>query len=324
MGQIGFRFGLLCGITFLSFGFQAKGQSDNLLRRFRIEGPEGWKTVESADEFPGTIKLTHKMHIYIGGELTKTEEKTALIRRKPGYFFFESSKAGIRLALGKNPHYSFQISRGETKKQWRLHEVLTKSHPEFAKISLDLVQYLKPNSFGFVRGLGSVSDIVKGRQFKAVSAAPLEGALIQINFETAIPIPKHEIPVKGFMVFDPKCYWTLQSATYEVAGACIFSQRKYSEEKILRGYCPCQLWESTTKVPKENTEIKRQNSYEIIDSSVPADHFFKLKHYGLPEPEGVRWESSNSCFLWFILIGVICVGLGITIRHRYRKAKELT
>src|SRR5437867_2146494 len=90
---------------------KAGDTSDTLLARFKSEALQAWKEVESSDEWPGTVKVTTKIQTYTNGELMKTEEKSALIRRKPGYYLFKATKDGVELVQGQNPHYSFFITK---------------------------------------------------------------------------------------------------------------------------------------------------------------------------------------------------------------------
>lgn len=300
--------------------------SESLLARFKSEAPQAWRLVESADELPGTVRITTKIRTYSGGQLTKTAEKAALLRRKPGYLLFEWTKDGVHLVLGQNPHYSFEISKQEGKDEWRLDELARKGHKDFAKIHPSLFEYLKPNGYGFVTTLGRLSKLVSSSQFKPVRAEKVRPAFIRVYFTTVIPIPQHEMTVKGWMDLDTTNAWALQRAQYlgphgaSVRVAKVFSTSQNGE------YQPCQSWETIAAFPKNNLETRQQTMFEMVDASIPEDQIFTMAHHGLPEPMGVPslGGSSSPWYVWFIAGAVLCLAAGALLWRRVRRRKLTT
>lgn len=300
--------------VFASSAAQAVDPSDGLLTRFRNETPQAWKRNESADELPGTFKVTTKILTYSGEKLTKTEEKSARLRRKAGYYLFEplESRDGGSVITGKNPHYYFRITKGDGKDDCTLSELRTKGQKGFGGVPADLFQYLKPNSYGFIPSQGDLPKLVDSRRFNIMRAEEVDPQLIRLYFRIAIDIPRQPAEqLKGWMDFDPNNAWALKGIMCEISDSTFKLIKDFSSSKH-DSFSPCKSWE-TIQGPKEGQEWKQiqRTQFEIIDPSVPPDDIFTLSHFGLPEPMGVSSPERPRTWIWLIAAMVAASALAI-------------
>lgn len=54
------------------------------------------------------------------------------------------------------------------------------------------------------------------------------------------------------------------------------------------------------------------------------DEEFRLSAYGLPEPQGVLWETSSRWYLWFIALALVCLAVGGFLWRRVRRHRLMT
>jgi hypothetical protein len=290
------------------------GPSEDVLSRFRNEAPHAWKLAESIDESPGTIKIITNILTYSGDQLTRTEEKSALLHRKAGFYLFDplQSRDGGRTIIGKNPHYSFSITKEDDKDGSTLGELRIKGQKGFGEIPTDLLQYVKPNSYGFIPLQGNLSKLIESPSFKVQRAEEVNPPFVRVHFSKALSIPGQKAGLAGWMEFDPNNAWALkrsQCATTLGTSSQIVKTFSSSQQD---GRRPCESWEMIQEsTDGEKWKIKQQTQFEIIDTSSPPDEIFTLSHYGLPEPMGVKPLPTSRTWLWLLAAALAATGLAL-------------
>jgi hypothetical protein len=293
---------------------EAVETSENLLARFKAETSQAWKLNETADESPGIIKIATKILNYSDGELTQTEEKSALLWRKDGFYLFEpaQSRGGGRKIFGKNLHYSYSILKEDEKDGYTLDKLRLERQKGFGEIPLDLFPYIKPNSYGFIPSLGQLSKVISSPRFKTVRAEEIETRFVRVHFNTVLIIPHKEVNVTGWMDFEPNNAWALQRCEYEVSPGTTSKVVKTFSLSQRAGYRPCESWEVVQGSAKgEKWERREKAQFEIVDPSTPMDEIFTLSHYGLPEPMGVPPPERPRTWIWLIAATIAAAAFAI-------------
>ena len=67
-------------------------------------------------------------------------------------------------------------------------------------------------------------------------------------------------------------------------------------------------------------KIGYRTEFEVVDPSSPADEFFRLSHYGLPEPMGVKPLERSRIWIWLIagMVAAAALSLLFTWLNRRR------
>jgi hypothetical protein len=283
-----------------------------VLARFKQEAAAKWKIVEATDESPGTIKVTLDVTTFSGGKMKEQHTNIAVIKRKAGHYLFQHQKNGTEIVYGRNIAYVFGIAKPPEKDGWRIEDkLILKGTSEFDNIDPTIIEYLRPNSYGFIRMLGLVSELVHGPKFKAIRGESLDSGSVRIHFRTAVIVPNLEIPVKGWMEFDPNNAWVLQAAEYEYESGTVVRLKKHFANSATL-YRPCDFWEVTSQ------NQARSAKFEVIDTGIAPDSDFYLSAFGLPDPIGASPPAASRWYLVFILLGVAALALGVYLRWRVR------
>lgn len=299
-----------------------------ILDRFNTQAPLAWKLVDAADESPGVMKVNTKIVRFYSDKLSKTRVKVAVVRRKAGCFTFEARDAkGISFCYAHNPHYSFDIARESENAAWQLEKVASHSSKNsIGQSSPELVGYIKPNGYCHVLTLGLCSEMVNHKSFKAERAEEVDGGLVRVHFDTLIPLPQRELPVQGWMDFDPGNSWVLCRSKYQVAGDTTVSVMKSFSPITRKGFRPCESWEEISTEPEHNLKTTENAHFVIENQTTPDEAVFRLSHYGLPEPaDAPALPHPVAWYIWFGVGGLGCVIAGYLMRKAvlaYRKRQE--
>jgi hypothetical protein len=314
---------LICLAT--SVPLQAVEPSEQLLARFEAEAPEAWKLLEFADETPGTIKVTVEVATFSAGKLANDEHKEAILRRKPGFSLFEplQSRGGGRIFQGKNPGYSYSITKEDDKDGFALAELQLAGQPGFAKISLDMYDYVKPNSYSFLPMHGLLSEVVAKPRFKILRAADAEVGLIRLDFKTAILLPGQEVELTGWMLLNPKNSWAQESCEYQTFKGNHIKIVKHFLPSKRNGYRPCESWEAVERSGKDSDwEMRHETKFEILDALPPDDEVFTLSHFSLPEPMGFKPPQRPRAWLWLLVAAAGLAALAVLFASLKRRAAQ--
>lgn len=313
---------LLCG-AFLN-PLEGGDNSKRLLARFESEARQAWRIVEAADEWPGVVKMSSIVKTYRSGKLTTSDEKSAMIHRRPGCFLFQPAKSiqGILTLEGGNPDYAFSLSKSDGKPDWRLGSIRLKGRKEYVKVPLAFFEYLRPNGYAFVPLLGNLSEFADTKEFRAVRAEPKESSIVRIHFETAFFLTNRRISVTGFMDLDPTNSWALTRSEYESSGPSLVKVVKLYAASHHNGYRPCESWEATSRFPKGDVEMRQETKFETVDVTEPKLQEFYVSAYQLPEPMGIQIASPSRWYLWFGAAGVASLAFGLLLRRIVRRRWE--
>jgi hypothetical protein len=181
--------------------------------------------------------------------------------------------------------------------------------------NMQLNQCLKEESFSFTR----IEEL----------AEESKPHLLRAHFEYDASRGETADFVKsGFIDFDPThCYrpmkyqFNMRSELYEgtVQGTLEYDNTKAEAIPVL-----------TVLTTREETRSQRKGliaAKEIqtfldlkYNENVP-DEEFRLSFYGLPEPQGVVWETGSRWWLWFILIGLFSIAVGAYLRQRVKRRR---
>jgi hypothetical protein len=314
---------IFTGIFFLVGSPAALAAPSDLLARFKAEAPRAWKQIESSDESPGTVRVTVKVTTFSAGKLASQEDKKAMLRRKTGFYFFEplQSRGGGRIYWGKNPAYSYSVLKEDDKEGCKLGELQLAGGPNFGKIALDMYQYVKPNSYVFIPSLGLLSEAIANPRFKVLRAEEAKVGLVRVHFKTVVGITGKEVGLTGWMDLDPDNCWAPAVCEFEASVGTSFKVVKHFSSSQHGGYRPCESWESVSRSSEApDFEHRQHTQFEVIDTSPPADEFFTLSHFGLPEPMGVKPPERPHSWLWLLAAAAGMAALAVLFAGLKRRA----
>jgi hypothetical protein len=128
----------------------------------------------------------------------------------------------------------------------------------------------------------------------------------------------------GRLLLDPNRFWCVRESEvyWKFAGTPGVTRTRCVEMGTARNSLP---WPKHIVVEGEDGDVKTRQEIKCeldVPSPLPGAEEFRMSHYGLPEPAGVTWPKPTPWYLWFIAMGVVCLGLGIFFRRRVQWRKK--
>lgn len=314
-------------VILLPPGIVADQSSDELIARFKAEARSAWQRIERYDDSIGAVQVRKEKWTLRDGERTQKLVGKGVLRRKPGLFVFETAHASdvIDTAFGRNSEYAFTVEKKPANGQWLLSELYKRGQHGYTAAHADLAPYANPNSYSHLGLMERLSTALDDKRFIIEKAEPVGNGVVKLYFRTALSIAGQEILLNGWMDLDPGNYWSLVASEFESStGAINRITLVYSPVQEPGQFRPCKSWESIILTKDGKVEAREQVSFEPLgDSMRVTDDMFRLTHYGLPEPDGVKWEKSTPPLVWLALTGVVCAVVGFGFRVAARRFRRV-
>jgi hypothetical protein len=144
--------------------------------------------------------------------------------------------------------------------------------------------------------------------------------LMMVEFDYRSPSDKPKIPsVKGWVLYDPQRFWVIQEYNAHVewtSSKVEASTRVVYEYKEAADGFPIPKRVTRRFTPVKGVDRESRFEFNLEEADVPESDF-TLSAFGLPEPSGVRWP--RPWYLWFAMLGIICLSLAALVRWWTRR-----
>ncbi len=240
-----------------------------------------------------------------------------------------------------NPYYLFRLERRSANADWLLRDVeLNPPAGEEAAVGSPPSQIRKcyrQFCAGLVVGERELPDVVGDPKYRFtvtgnVQPEPGNPALIRVPCAFVVEARNKRFTnsFKGFMVLDSERYWV--PTRYEFDINYVDNPVKHSSHQVMEcaydtdnGVPILTSVTMTHSVPDEAGGVARQiekvSRHSIRRAGRLDDADFRLSAYGLPEPVGVPVTGSSRLYLWLILSGILCLGLGLCFSWLIRRKR---
>jgi hypothetical protein len=234
------------------------------------------------------------------------------------------TRRGIGYVMAQNPFYVFRMTRASDVIPYSL-EFLEQAgtlRPELKANVRQIVAEarLRPlNTWYFFSE--PLDVVIRDPSFKLAKVFAVEqdgGNYVRADFDYSHPGERTRDFTDAFVMLDPDHHWAIKEsgATQSESGAVHHTTMSFGDS--VNGF----------PIPKAVTQrVWPKNDPESVFSIVAnvemtneelTDTVFYLSHYGLPEPNFTR--SWWGAWTWYLVVGVLCLGIGAIIIKR-RKAR---
>ncbi len=243
------------------------------------------------------------------------------------------ARDGVEFVMARNRHYAFHIKRGPELKKYSLQflervgvdPAVDTLIDEKATRSIVTTRSLAWSMFG-----KRLWEWVDSPDFKIKAASEIQSGgetFVRIDFEHLVDAvrPGRLCLSSAYLICDPAADWALRefeaSFVNPVKGVAVTRQRgslDYGEpDERLSFPIPKTVSLSTTWIDDVKSIDRTVAQLEVISTDVPEEVFY-LSHYGLPEPNfNQGWFGA---WVWYLVAGVVCLGVGRMVLRRRRAA----
>jgi hypothetical protein len=238
----------------------------------------------------------------------------------------ESTERGASFNL-RNRHYTARLKKSKTEGKWSLIQWKPiKEGDEKRDFAAKIAcPWLVVGNVWLPDFLGDDSFVIQGVQAIQDKSPP---KVIRVSFRVDPARRKSadapEDIRSGSIDFDPECFF--RPTQWE------FNRKSKSSEGIERGVL---TYENEKGVPilkaisNEVPELRSQKygtrsrkevfKFQYEHNAPIADLEFRLSYYGIPEPDGIVWETPSRWYLWFIGIAAVSLIVGFYLVRRSRR-----
>lgn len=229
------------------------------------------------------------------------------------------SPRGIETVAARNGDYAFRISRATAAKSYGL-VFLERlgDNPVYDKRIQEEYDEACCHALGaWYFNSEPVLHIVESPSFqiKKIAVEEQDGVeLVRIEFDRLYTDIEHR-PWNfsdAYLLCDPERHWALREYGY----TWVDGRRQRTTVTFGKGNEGFPLAEKITRreTQKDGVTVSRQDiTVEILSDNVPKEEFY-LSHYGLPEPNFERgWFGM---WVWYLIAGIICLGVAAIIMKR--------
>ncbi len=171
-------------------------------------------------------------------------------------------------------------------------------------------------------------DIAEDPEIQIRSISPFtteEGELIKIEIEDTNNVFNDPGFSNNYMICDENTDWSIREYGFRMIGPK--TNVKLINEMQFVGNIPIPK-SSVSEYINDDGEVMMRltHSVEIVSSDMVPKEEFYLSYYGLPEPnfeskiesaiKDAIHEGRLPAWLWYLVVGMICLGIGIWIRRR--------
>jgi hypothetical protein len=226
--------------------------------------------------------------------------------------------------IGRNSKYVFELTKGQNK-GWLLSDIkfdpMRKMALQGLTVDEELFFHVSPH-YRFVNNQ-PLAAALKDPEFKILKrrSNPVEGRpAVQIDFE--LPQRKNKEvsgTYQGTITLDAE-FWCIlrQDAEFlESGGGKRLITVTYTIDATKSG--KGKILTMTSKLDYEKDSRQVENRFELYYDDNVAEREFSLSAFGLPEAQGVVWDSPTRYTLWFGLAGVVALLIALCFRYLSRR-----
>jgi hypothetical protein len=304
-------------------GFGAESVDQELLRKIH----QGWLELEQLDTARPAIDLDWSRHELDGPKKGSTKSGSSYLRRS-AMGAKVSNQSGRTDEAVVNSKCMFIVSRDSDTQPWTLKDVeldLLSEKTKLLQENVFLVRITLPTSFVFVGPFAkeqrSPKSLVSDPKFTVTATTPLTDGLVRIRYQYE--------GIAGELDCDPARHYMIRRGRATEKNPAV--QYDLSHERQL-GSPELNGEVIVSRLEYEVTSNRGAHFRDVTNYSYPdqsktgelGDERFRLSAYGLPEPEGVVWDTPRRWLpYWLAGAGVLIVLVTTWLLRRARWARPV-
>lgn len=236
---------------------------------------------------------------------------------------FETKPPTRSIRLGVvNPRYGFTVTRRDEDKPWALEALVRPEQvdelplPNPKKV-VDSLKFVYIPSW-----LVGDKNPITHPNFKILKLTEVfnqeGGKVLRVDFEHTLSEGGETFIKQAWITLLPEKYWLIEEAQLIQPPSDVRIKHEY---KSLADGFPVLHRRITRREEPDGSYTGAEMLVEWSDQPPPEEIFY-LTHYGIPEPEELRWRRPVPWWLYILVAGMLLamVGLGIYAWRRHRRA----
>jgi hypothetical protein len=322
---------------------QGQENDDALKQRFLQEAPLQWERYVQEVEM---VQGNYVVHTTFGFNNATVQNQDEYRRNQTGKIvqtIYQRHAGGKKeyaeQCFGMNARYAFELRRNRPGSDWVFvgySDLRKESIPE--QLNFHMQGLSKLNTLLVRLDWELLSEAVRQPSFRVERCKAIQRdgeELVEVVF--AYPHAESKTPPwnraqGGTLLLDPKRFWVVRHSELKTNGGTIKkhlsemaetsdsvpipklfeeeSRHTFTAEQVTKGFPP-----KTTNKTRYEFDLHKPNP-------LPDDEEFTLRAFGLPEPKGLETPRKPSrWWLWFILMALASLALGVYARHRLGRRK---
>ena len=325
---------LILWMTSIPPGF-ATAQDLSIADRFRNEGLPKWQEylrfarslqMSVSTEETGSVNgkphhVTRKMVVKQSGvlSLTSTQESDGTTQRGS--------------VTAKNSQYGFRLNRNSSTSGWLLKELIAPAGIPDTWVKYPQRGKLPVTAWGYrLDPLLWLPDVVSTNEFivsGVKSVGSPAGIRARVEFRYQPNDRDNNAARVGWMDLDPERYWLMcdyetRLISEQPGGNTLRAHFEYRPDHLNRPIVDRITLSAKTDPgvsPSEDLEIVHECS-ATEQSSVPESEF-TLSAFGLPEPNGVKWNTGTPWYVWLFAAAGVTLLAAFVLRRLARRSRSV-
>lgn len=285
----------------------------------------------------------------LGASIVVTETKFVTVKRPTGELLEErrtirpvptegSPGPSPHAVIGYNSRYLFRLKSWGEENGWILDRAIRYDTDEYTPLEANLRAGVTRPPFPAPQyhncSSVPIRSIINHPNLKVsyCGPSPANPARVRLAFDLKaddlLPLVKIALSIAGWYDFDPDRGWSVVEREEQISLAPGATRKTHTTVSVTKAndlWVPVEEVSENTAVMPGSPEVRTRTTITFrceVQDKYPVERF-TLTHYGLPEPEGVKWEKPTPTYVYFILAAAGCLVLagGITlVLRRWRRS----